>query len=94
LRCERSFHGGSEGGGTMRRRGCHVSKNLYATKASVGNLEDSIGNFLPARQRRDSQNDLEVNFTPFVNFCHFGSSPNGILEHPENACIVLILELT
>lgn len=26
--------------------GCHVSKNMYATKASVGNPEESIGNFV------------------------------------------------
>ena len=44
----------------MRSCGCHVSKNLYATKASVGNPEESIGKFLPARQRRDSQNDKRV----------------------------------
>ena len=42
--------------------GCHISKNLYATKASVGNPEESLGKFLPARQRRDSQNDKEVSF--------------------------------
>ena len=46
----------------MRRRGCHVSKNSHATKASVGNPEESTGNFLPARRRRDSQNDRRVSF--------------------------------
>jgi hypothetical protein len=46
----------------LRSCGCHVGKNLYSTKASVGNPEESIGNFLPARQRRDSQNDKRVSF--------------------------------